>query len=209
LTVLCLLSAAAYVAAEWNSRRDISWLAKTAASTSFVILAIVGGAAETHYGRLVLAALCLSWVGDMLLLSLKVEYLLGGITAFLVAHIAFGTAFATRDLGVEWFFVALVILSTGAFLLLRWLVNYLDRFNRIAVTLYLIAITLMTSLAIAASAGSSDPIIAVGAVLFAVSDISVARDRFVKRSIVNKVWGIPLYYIAQLLFALSVGYSGQ
>lgn len=66
----------------------------------------------------------------------------------------------------------------------------------------------MISLAVAASSSSMPLTVALGAVAFAVSDISVARDRFVKRAIANKAWGLPLYYTAQLLFAMSVIRSG-
>jgi hypothetical protein len=48
------------------------------------------------------------------------------------------------------------------------------------------------------------PISGIGAILFVISDVSVARDRFVKQDIGQQSLGIPLYYIAQLLFAASV-----
>ena len=44
------------------------------------------------------------------------------------------------------------------------------------------------------------------AVAFYVSDVSVARDRFVAPGFGNRIWGLPLYYGAQLLFALSTGW---
>ena len=65
----------------------------------------------------------------------------------------------------------------------------------------LLIMVIMLSLAIAAT---EVPLIGVAAILFAISDVSVARDRFVSRDIANKAWGLPLYYIAQLLFAASV-----
>ena len=43
-----------------------------------------------------------------------------------------------------------------------------------------------------------------GRLLFVISDVSVARDRFVKQDIVNKAWGLPLYYIAQTAFCCVV-----
>jgi len=36
-----------------------------------------------------------------------------------------------------------------------------------------------------------------------VSDLSVARDRFVSRSFSNRAWGLPLYYAAQIVFGLA------
>jgi hypothetical protein len=44
------------------------------------------------------------------------------------------------------------------------------------------------------------------AVAFYISDVSVARDRFVAPGFGNRIWGLPLYYAAQLLFALSTGW---
>jgi hypothetical protein len=36
------------------------------------------------------------------------------------------------------------------------------------------------------------------------SDVAVARDRFVVRSLANSLWGLPLYFVAQLLLAWTV-----
>ena len=38
---------------------------------------------------------------------------------------------------------------------------------------------------------------------FYLSDLAVARDRFVSPGFANALWGLPLYYVAQLLFAYS------
>jgi len=45
----------------------------------------------------------------------------------------------------------------------------------------------------------------VGAVLFFLSDLLVARDRFVAPGFGNRLLGLPLYYAAQLLLASAVG----
>ena len=42
-----------------------------------------------------------------------------------------------------------------------------------------------------------------GATAFYLSDLAVARERFVTRSFADKLWGLPLYYVAQVLIALS------
>jgi len=44
-----------------------------------------------------------------------------------------------------------------------------------------------------------------GAVLFWLSDLAVARDRFVRPGFVNPLVGLPLYYAAQLLLASAAG----
>jgi uncharacterized membrane protein YhhN len=45
-----------------------------------------------------------------------------------------------------------------------------------------------------------------GAMGFYFSDLFVARERFLKKSFVNKMIGLPLYFIGQFLLAFSVGY---
>ena len=66
------------------------------------------------------------------------------------------------------------------------------------------AVTGMVLLALSASASSGRMLPAVGAVLFALSDVAVARDRFVKASWWNRACGLPLYYAAQFVLAGSV-----
>ena len=198
--MICLGFAGAYVFAEWKGSRRAARTAKATASTAFVLLAVVNGAADSTYGILILAALCFSWFGDLFLLSMRNSFLLAGIAAFLVAHVAYAAAFVARGIDPTVFVIALILWNAAAFFVLYWLWKYLERYFRIAVPIYLAAISLMTALAVA----TSSPILVIAGVAFAVSDISVARNRFVGRSINNKVWGVPLYYVAQVLFAMSV-----
>ena len=46
----------------------------------------------------------------------------------------------------------------------------------------------------------------VGAVSFYFSDVFVARDRFLKPEFLNRLIGLPLYYLGQFLLAFSVGF---
>jgi hypothetical protein len=66
------------------------------------------------------------------------------------------------------------------------------------------AISAMVSLAVGSHFHSPAPIALGGAIAFYLSDLSVARDRFVAPGFVNRLWGIPLYYFAQLLFAYAL-----
>jgi len=45
----------------------------------------------------------------------------------------------------------------------------------------------------------------IGAVCFYVSDLFVARDRFLESQFVNRLIGLPLYYGGQFVLAFSVG----
>ena len=73
---------------------------------------------------------------------------------------------------------------------------------KIAVPMYLLAIGAM--LLFAWSGGEINYWIVSGATLFAISDLFVARNRFVKAESINRIIGLPIYYIAQLMLAYSI-----
>ncbi len=205
LIALCIAAAMVHIVAEWRRWGTIRWTSKLAASTAFVTLAILNGATDSTYGRLILLGLIFSWFGDALLLSLKSTFLLAGIAAFFFAHVAFAAAFASKLPDSLPLIISLAITGAAALIFLRWLWSFLETFYKLAVPVYLMAITAMTSLAISAGFASQSPLLGIAAIMFAASDVSVALNRFVERKIVNKAWGLPLYYAAQILFAASVG----
>src|SRR5688572_18694727 len=100
LAAVCLGGAIIYVFATWKAHRAVAIAAKIAASTSFIVLAIINGATETAYGGAILVALIFSWLGDVLLLSRQSMFLLTGIVSFLVAHIAFCAAFVLKPVSI-------------------------------------------------------------------------------------------------------------
>ena len=50
------------------------------------------------------------------------------------------------------------------------------------------------------------PSLLVAALFFYVSDLSVAINRFVSPRFIHRLWGLPAYYIAQLMFAFLVAH---
>ena len=203
--VACLVAATALVVAElrhWSAGRAVF---KIIASSAFVLLALQLDAMTSTYGRWILAALALSWMGDVFLLSKQNRFFMLGIASFLLSHIVFSIAFATQPLDIPALFAGLAAMSFVGIMVLRWLWSHLQSFFRVAVSAYIAAIIAMCSFAIALSAASGNVILAAGALAFAASDISVARDRFVCPGFTNRAWGLPLYYAAQIALALSVG----
>jgi uncharacterized membrane protein YhhN len=203
LTIGCLLAVSGLVLAERRNHSALRRLSKLAASTAFVLVAMSLHAAASTYGQLVLLALVLSWIGDAFLLSRRSVPFLSGLGSFLLAHVAFTVAFATGALSTSAFVAGLIFASAIGVITLHWLWGQLDAPYKVAVTTYVVAIVAMCTMAIAHSATSQSWLAAVGAVAFAASDISVARDRFVASAFLNKAWGLPVYYSAQLLLAWS------
>jgi uncharacterized membrane protein YhhN len=201
---ICLACCAALVLAEYRAWPRAKAFFKVAASTAFVVLALQLGAPASTYGRWVLLALALSWIGDVLLLSSRDRPFLLGIASFLLAHVVFSLAFAQQPTSAAGLLTGFVLMSLPGLAVVLWLRRHLTSFYRVAVGAYVLAIVAMCSVAIAASAASGAWWLAAGALAFAVSDVSVARDRFVTPGFVNRAWGLPLYYAAQLVLASSV-----
>lgn len=191
----------------WNEGRAPTRgrIIKMAASTGFVAVALSNGASTTTYGRFVLVALALSWIGDLFLGVGSDRAFLAGLFAFLAGHVAYIAAFAVRGIDAAWFVVAAVGLGLIAVLVWRWLAPHVDDARRRPVLGYIAVITLMVAAAIGTVALVPDARIALGSIAFFLSDIAVARNRFVAPGSVNRAVGLPLYYTGQVLLALSVG----
>jgi uncharacterized membrane protein YhhN len=177
---------------------------KLGASSAFVAFAVSLGAAATTYGRLVMVALLLSWVGDALLLSSAQRVFMGGLAAFLLAHVAYTVAFWTTGAPALVVLAALAGFGAAGVVTLRWLWPNLSAGDRPPVVAYVLVIVVMCASATGSSRALGSLVPVVGAACFMASDVAVARDQFVARSVANRLWGLPLYYFAQLLLALTV-----
>ncbi len=197
---LCVAATASFLGLHLLAEaRGLSWLraaSKVGASLGFVGLALLLGVAGA-FERLVLAALLLSLLGDALLLSAGKPFFLAGLAAFLLAHVAYAVAFAGRAELLAW---PVLPLAAGVWLVLRWLWPHLGEM-RVPVVAYCLVIAAMVWLAL----GMAAPLVRLGAVLFFLSDLLVARDRFVKPGFGNRLVGLPLYYAGQVLLATAVG----
>jgi uncharacterized membrane protein YhhN len=185
------------------------YLTKPLAAAGFIACALGFGALDSRYGQTILAGLCLSWLGDVLLISAgRGRSFLAGIVSFFLAHCAYGWAFIGLVPDTE--ASAVVALPTVLFLgiFMRWLWPHLEGVFRWAVLAYVIVIGMMVVLAAGAAVSTDTPALFAGAVLFAVSDVFVARQRFVHASYRNRQWGLPLYFLAQLILAASVAAPG-
>lgn len=205
LIILCLLTCALVLFSEKNNSRKGKWLSKPLASATFIALALHLGALETVYGNWLLLGLCLSWLGDLLLIPKeRKELFLAGIGSFLLAHVAYSIAFLSLGFDAPVFFLASLLALVLAVLLYRWLARGLSGLFVIFVPLYLVVIMVMVVFSLSTTVVTGDFMLLLGAVLFAISDVSVARDRFIAPGFINRLWGLPLYYIAQIILALSV-----
>jgi uncharacterized membrane protein YhhN len=195
----------ALLAAEVRDSRAGVWIAKPLASTGFVAFALLLGALGSGYGRVVLIGLVLCWLGDVLLIPRGARgAFLAGLISFLLGHVAFVFAFFLRGLEPAWLAGAALACALAAGLALRWLWPHVESGMRGPVAAYVVVISAMVIFAASATGAGASPVLLAGAVAFYVSDLAVARERFVHSAVANRLWGLPLYYGATLLLAWSV-----
>ncbi len=181
--------------------------AKFVASSAFVALAVSSGAAASVYGRLVLAGLVFSWCGDLLLVGASRQAFLAGLAAFLLAHLAYVGAFIRHGVDRGWAVAAALPVGVIAITVWAWLAPYTAADLALPVRIYIVVISLMVILAVATRGCGGSRLIVAGAMLFFASDLSVAALRLVQTTWPTYVIGLPLYYAAQVCFALSVSQS--
>jgi uncharacterized membrane protein YhhN len=175
---------------------------KAGATAGFIILGLVRWSAGDPVGTWLVVGLVLCAVGDLLLLGRRTFG--AGLAVFLCGHLAYIIAFI-RAVPITHWSVALVgPVSVISALALIWLWPSLGRY-RVPVTAYVVAITAMLWGALSvAVAGSLRWTVGLGAAMFYLSDLAVARQRFVKEEFLNRGIGLPLYYAGQVLIALSI-----
>jgi uncharacterized membrane protein YhhN len=148
--------------------------------------------------------LVLAAIGDVCLIPKDRRAFLAGLVAFLLGHVAYTIAFLER--GVLWEAAALVggIALVVSIAIVRWLWPHLRMPMHPPVLAYVVVITSMVAISVGTFGLSPDGRIPIGALMFYLSDLAVAREAFVAKSFTNRAWGLPLYFAAQLVLAWTV-----
>lgn len=202
-TLVCVACTVALVLLPERAGIASRALAKLGASSAFVGVALAAGALQWRHGQWMLAALMLGWIGDACLLSRRNGAFLAGLGAFLLSHAVYAAAFVAAGVAVGAMPAALAVAVGVGAVLLRWLMPHVPAGFRAPVVTYVVVILAMCLAAVAHALASGRGAVLAGALLFAVSDVAVARERFVAPSPFNRRWGLPTYYAAQLLLAWS------
>lgn len=204
--LLCAVFVAGLLVAEFrNSERGI-WLTKPLASLAFVWFGLASGAMDSSYGRWILAGLLLCMLGDLLLIPQGNQRVFrAGIFAFLSGHLAYVAAFWTQPMAASGLMAGGLLAAGICGGVLVWLNRWLPAGMVWPVRVYMTVIGVMTALACGVTAAGGPWLVAAGAVAFTVSDVFVARDRFIGSDFLNRALGLPLYYAAQMMLAMTSG----
>ena len=184
---------------KWTWRAPL----KMIAAGAFIALGLLGNH-ETLEQKLILMGLFFGFIGDAALLSQKKKPFLFGIGAFLIGHALYAAAwlpYATLQTVTQIPSILFILLALG---FTPYIVRFADGFMQKAVVAYILVISVMGVTATAASHVSGDPRYVIGAAMFALSDVSVALDRFTPIPRWHRWLGIPLYFVSQYILASTL-----
>jgi len=213
VNTLIILSAVTLLAGllffEKNGNQKGKLPTKTILSCLFIFTALVQSRPIPGYFYILLIGLVFCLGGDVFLALPRERMFLFGLVSFLLGHMFFvASFFYLSDLSHwSWIGVGIGLVASGG--VFFWLRPYLGSML-IPVIAYIVVITVMlvggwTVLCDAGVELSGRLMVFSGAVSFYVSDLFVARDRFLKTEFKNRLIGLPLYYFGQFLLAFSVG----
>ena len=185
-------------------RRSLVVVAKPAALLALIAVALLGGAADTTPGRWVLVALVLCLAGDVFLLGDSQRAFLGGLTSFLLGHLAYVVVFAGLGLAEPaWGLIGLMALI-AVVIATRQVIPAAHREGGAvlagAVTAYMLVIGAM----VVAAWMTGEWLIGVGATTFMVSDAVLAIARFVRRAAWADLVVMVTYHLGQALIVAGV-----
>ena len=192
-----------HIRADYRCQWTLTFIYKPLTMLLILGLALQGSQPDP-YRYAIVTGLILSLVGDVLLM-LKPARFLAGLTAFLLAHLAYLVGFAYASQGLH-LIASAIALMTGL-IMLRSLWPGLGRL-RLPVIVYVLAIVAMVAAAFSAALETPSAYrlaAAAGALAFLISDATLGVARF--RQPFRAAQGLILssYYLGQSLIALSAG----
>ena len=206
ITALACVALVYFLRVEWLA---LARAAKVIASVGFLATAISAGALQHSFGRIIFVGLLLSFCGDISLIGTTQQAFLIGLGSFLLAHLAYVSAFAVWGQKWSWTAIAAIPVSITAAIVIMWLSPALPAQLQIPVYAYVAAISLMVVAAFGSKGAGASTLLVIGALMFFVSDLSVAAQRIIGTDFPTIIWGLPLYYAGQLCLALGSAQSSS
>lgn len=197
-----MLAVMVLIVAEIRKNKNLIYIVKPLSTLLVIAVAVyslIVVDADSTYGIMIISGLLFSLLGDIALMppdnSMKFRI---GLVLFLIAHIIYIAAFwiLGRFSSVDLISgVVLIAVASAFYLLIRRNLGGM----KIPVAIYIVIICVMVNRAVATGL----PLVIAGAVLFFISDMVLASNRFFKKWKYERI-SLAFYYGGQLLFALSI-----
>jgi len=182
---------------------------KTMLSLLFIVTAISQIHLLQPYTLFIIIGLLFCLGGDVFLALPQDRMFLFGLVSFLLGHVCYVIGFVWIAAPSKMILMGLIVTMVLGSLIYVWLKPHLGTMKK-PVIAYILVISLMFIGAWSVLGMPRQPFMArllifLGAACFYISDIFVARDRFLKNAFINRLLGLPLYYLAQFMIAFSIG----
>jgi uncharacterized membrane protein YhhN len=203
LTAAIIVCGLLAIAGSYNwPNRNVYYVFKPA--TTILILFVSLTAPAGKYKISIVIGMLFSLMGDIFLMLPSDQFLIG-LICFLITHICYIVAFLFdsrlgRPLWPYPLFAAIAIV------IFELLSGGIDPAMKLPVAIYAAALSFMTAQAIARNSQQKNKgtlLAAIGAVLFLISDTTLAYDRFVTGFVATHAIILCTYYAAQYFIALS------
>lgn len=217
LLVLGCALEAVFIVLEHKKRMLGALLLKAGASMLFVVAGFVAFslAPNPPFGRMIVLGLMLGAIGDV---CLNLRFLLPGrakpifllgIGAFLLGHVAYLAALAALSPAVLLY--ALPAAAVLSFFLIRFVLSRVEVAGVIKIfgIVYLCVVFLMAAVALTLFASAPQSLgraaFALGALLFALSDVLLVLNQFGKRPYpAFRAMNLSFYYLGQVFICLTI-----
>ena len=197
---------------EHNKKLVGTIITKTPISLLFILAALITPQSLVPgYSILILIGLVFCLGGDVLLAFGTKKTFLFGLVSFLLGHVFYVLAFSRLAPLGDWIGWELIVIVIASVIVFIWLKPHLGKMTG-PVIAYILIISLML-LGASAVLGRTElsptgrGMVFAGALLFYLSDLFVARKRFVSPGTINRILGLPMYYAGQFLLAYSIWIS--
>jgi uncharacterized membrane protein YhhN len=182
---------------------------KTVLSLLFIVTAISQIHIMQPYTLFIIIGLLFCLGGDVFLALPQDRMFLFGLISFLLGHVCYVIGFVWIAGPSKMTLIGIIVTMVLGGLIYVWLKPHLGTMKK-PVIAYILVISFMFTGAWSVLGMQQQPFMArllifAGAASFYISDIFVARDRFLKNAFINRLLGLPLYYVAQFMIALSIG----
>ena len=182
---------------------------KTVLSLLFIVTAISQIHLMQPYTLFIIIGLLFCLGGDVFLALPQDRMFLFGLVSFLLGHVCYVIGFVWIAGPSSMTLLGVIVTLVLGVLVYLWLKPHLGSMKK-PVIAYILVISFMFIGAWSVLGMPQQPLVArllifVGAAAFYISDIFVARDRFLKNDFINRLVGLPLYYMAQFMIAFSIG----
>jgi uncharacterized membrane protein YhhN len=187
-----------------GAEKKVRWLEVVFKPLATMLCFLVVGVPETAFARWITAGIALSVVGDVALLGNGDRAFVVGLTAFLLAHVAYVIGFLGFAVWSPHVAVVAVVMLISSGLLVRAVWKGSAGMHG-PVIAYAVVISVMVVAASATIGGplAMAPAAAIGALLFYTSDSTLALNRFSRPIPHIPLWSMGVYWLGQLGIAIA------